>query len=72
MTDVVLKKVPSERDTVIVNGKEHFLPSSTNIGYNTLNLQHDRTCSAIVLTASDQSPDCSMSMTKQTMNAWLL
>jgi hypothetical protein len=31
MTDIVLKNVPSEGDTVIVNGKEHFLPSNTNI-----------------------------------------
>jgi cytochrome P450 len=42
ITDVVPKKVPSGGDTVTINGKEHFFPGGTNIGYNVLGLNRNK------------------------------
>ena len=42
LTDIAPKKVPIGGDTVVVNGKEHFLPGGTNIGYSVYGLQRDR------------------------------
>jgi cytochrome P450 len=42
ITDVVPKKVSIEGDVFIIDGKEHFLPGGTNIGYNVWGLHHDQ------------------------------
>lgn len=42
VTDVVPKKVPEGGDTVIVGGKEYFLPGGTNVSYNAWGVHHDK------------------------------
>ena len=42
LTNVAPKKVPAGGDTVVINGKEHFLPGGTNIGYSVYGLQRDK------------------------------
>ncbi|CAA9961570.1 Pisatin demethylase [Pyrenophora teres f. maculata] len=42
LTDIAPKKVPPGGDTVVIGGKEHFLPGGTNVGYSVYGLQHDK------------------------------
>jgi cytochrome P450 len=55
ITDVVPKKVPKGGDTFTINGKEHFFPAGTNIGYNVQAFSATETCSAKMLTTSVMS-----------------
>ncbi|OAL49101.1 benzoate 4-monooxygenase cytochrome-like protein P450 [Pyrenochaeta sp. DS3sAY3a] len=41
VTDVVPKMVPQGGDTVIIDGKQVYLPGGTDISYNVWGLQHD-------------------------------
>lgn len=42
VTDVVPKKVPPGGDTVVIDGKQVFLPGNTNISYSVWSVHHDR------------------------------
>lgn len=41
VTDVVPKMVPQSGDTVVIDGKQVYLPGGTDISYNVWGLQHD-------------------------------
>lgn len=43
VTSPVPKKVPTEGDTVVVDGATYYLPGDTNISYNAWSLHHDKT-----------------------------
>jgi cytochrome P450 len=43
LSNVVPKKVPKGGDSIVLDGKTHFLPEGTNIGYNVWGVHREKT-----------------------------